>query len=114
MSVRPFHIAPLLVLTAVLSGCDEDSARRDPTCCQDVYPVWCARFAECDPLTFSLSWRDTSECSAEQVPSCQAGHDAEGLCGARTEAQTDACVAALAAASCDDLFGSSPLPRACL
>ena len=111
---RMFCIALSLVPTAALTGCDGDSAQRDPTCCQDVYPVWCARFAECDPLTFALSWRDPAACSAEQVPQCQAGHDAERLCGARTEAQTDACVAALAAASCDVLFGSNPLPRACL
>ena len=114
MVVRMLLIGLSLALVAGLAGCDEASAVRDPTCCQDVYPVWCARFADCDPLTFSLSWRDPAACSAEQVPACQAGSDAEGLCGARTESQTDACVAALTAASCDDLFGSNPLPRACL
>jgi hypothetical protein len=114
MAVRRLPVALSLVLLAVPAACDDDSAVRDPNCCQNIYPVWCARFAECDPLTFSLSWRDPAACSSEQVPACQAGHDAEDLCGARTPAQTDACVAALTAASCDDLFGSNPLPRACL
>jgi len=115
MIARLLRVAsPFVLVAGFLAGCDEGSEPLDPTCCEDVYPVWCARYAECDPVTFSLSWSDPADCSAEQVPTCQGGHDAERLCAARTASQTDACVAALVAASCDDLFGTTPLPRACM
>lgn len=103
------------VLAAVLpSACDgEDEGATDPTCCERIYPEWCERFAECDPVTFSLSWRDAAACASEQVAACHAGRDTETLCIGRTAAGTDACLAALDAASCDDLFGSAGLPAAC-
>jgi hypothetical protein len=94
-------------------GCGDDDAVSDPTCCGDVYPVWCRRFAECDLVAFSLSWTDAADCTAEQVPACQRGQDGDQLCASRTAPQTDACVSALDSASCDDLFGSAGLPREC-
>jgi hypothetical protein len=101
------------LLAAAFAGCGDDSASLDPTCCQNVYPAWCNRFAECDPLSFSLSWRDAAACADEQVPLCSAGHDAELLCAGRTAAQTNACITALGVTPCDDLFGSAGLPPAC-
>jgi len=94
-------------------GCVEGNEPSDPTCCGDVYPVWCRRFAECDPVAFSLSWTDAADCTTEQVPLCQRGQDGDHLCALRTAPQTDACVLALGTASCDDLFGSAGLPRDC-
>ncbi len=99
---------------AVLQACDgDDTIPIDPTCCERIYPEWCERFAECDPVTFSLSWRDPGACTTEQVTACRAGRDSEALCAARSASQTDACLAALDAAVCDDLFGSAGLPDAC-
>ena len=96
-------------------GCAPDDTENgaDPTCCSDVYPVWCRRFAECDPVTFSLSWRNAEACTTEQVPACQRGADADHICALRNEVQTDACVRVLEAAGCDDLFGSAGLPGEC-
>jgi len=107
--------APAAVLAAaVLAGCGGDGGPApDPTCCERIYPEWCERFAECDPVTFSLSWRDAAGCTSEQVAACRAGRDTEALCVGRTTARTEACRAALDAATCDELFGSAGLPAAC-
>lgn len=106
--------AAAVLAAAVLAGCGgDDGFVADPTCCERIYPEWCERFAECDPVTFSLSWRDPAACSSEQVAACHAGRDTEALCVGRTATRTDACLAALDAATCDDLFGSAGLPPAC-
>jgi hypothetical protein len=113
MSTTLHRLIGTFLILAGLAGCGDDSVRADPTCCGDLYPTWCERFAQCDPLTFGLSWRDAAACTAEQVPACERGNDGEALCTGRDAAHTDACAAALADASCDDLFGSAGLPRAC-
>lgn len=105
-------IALLLALSAA-PGCDEEAAGPDVRCCDYLYPVWCTRFAECDPVTFSLSWRSAGDCTEEQLDACRGGTDAERLCGSRSPASTDACLDALAETDCDYLFGSAGLPAAC-
>jgi hypothetical protein len=108
---RGVVIALLLVAPPACDG--DDGTSIDPTCCERVYPEWCERFAECDPVTFALSWRDADACTTEQVTACRAGRDSEALCAGRSASQTDACITALDAAVCDDLFGSAGLPDAC-
>lgn len=105
--------AAILLLMAP-PGCDGDGEEADPTCCERVYPVWCVRFAECDPVTFFRAWNSPDQCSSQQIEVCQGGEDAEGLCTGRTRAQTEACRAALGTASCDDLlFRERVFPAAC-
>jgi hypothetical protein len=110
--------AVAMLLAAISSvpvaGCGDDTdAGPDPRCCDYLYPVWCARFAECDPVTFSRSWRDPAACEAQQIAACRGGTDPEALCTGRSEGSTDACAAALRDAICDDLFGAAGLPAAC-
>jgi len=107
------RLAALLGIVLGAAGCGDDGAAIDPTCCDELYPVWCARFAVCDPLTFSLSWRDEADCAAEQIAACRAGDDTERICAGRTEPETDACRTALNATPCDELFGSAGLPPEC-
>ncbi len=94
-------------------GCAGGGEPADPTCCGDVYPVWCRRFAECDPVAFSLSWTDPADCTSEQIPLCRSAQDGDRICALRGAPQTDACVRALDSAACDDLFGSAGLPAEC-
>jgi hypothetical protein len=105
--------AAVLALVALPACGDDDGITIDPTCCERIYPEWCERFGECDPVTFSLSWRDVDACRTEQITACRSGHDSEALCVGRETSDTDACIAALDAAVCDDLFGSAGLPDAC-
>jgi hypothetical protein len=112
---RTAAVGCVLGLLALLgaAGCDAGGEGIDPACCENLYPVWCARFADCDPLTFSLSWRELGDCTDEQVAACRAGTDTEHLCEGRTPSQTEACSRALTDADCADLFGSAGLPAPC-
>jgi hypothetical protein len=103
-----------LLVSAAAPGCsgDEDEGP-DLRCCDLVYPIWCSRFAECDPVTFSRSWRDAAACEAEHLGACRDGTDPEGVCGELTPSGTDACVNALGYADCADLFGAAGLPPEC-
>ena len=108
------RFACLLLVVCGVAGCDGGgSVAADPTCCGDLYPVWCMRFAQCDPIDFGLSWHDALACATEQVAACEGGDDTESLCNGRPAAHTDACAHTLGTASCDDLFGTAGLPRAC-
>ena len=108
------RIAALLACLWLGGACDSGIGDLpDPRCCDLVYSMWCERYAECDPISFSRSWRDVADCTTEQRTACETGTDAEHLCRGRTHEQTDACLDALGTAICDDLFGSAGLPDAC-
>jgi len=113
MTLLPRRFVLVSLLLAALAGCGDETTPGDPTCCENLYPVWCQRFAMCDPLTFSLSWSDPTDCAAEQVPACRSGDDSESLCMGHTPEHTEACIEALGVTVCDELFGAAGLPRAC-
>jgi hypothetical protein len=107
-----FLTGVFLAVGAVTLGCGGSSGPTRGMQCEEVMQAYCNRAA--DPCQIIPTGQAVSNCINSGVPAC-----CDGDCGASvisTEAQIDACIADIEAASCAslDVYTGGSVPSSCL